>query len=623
MRHDLLELGSLNVELCFNVLKRVPKSPHARRVPREQGRLDVHEVIEKYRVAPAVRLTILAVAPAFLHAALEEVNCSFIAGEAVVADGIALTVLDADAVLIVGEIVGENDRFVAVSAPDAVPAAVEFVADNLIAAEGDFNTVRRGKRKVILVNQVVVGSARAGIHRRLAGPEEKAIAAVGGAVPGDDVVAGLLVHQNRRRVLAAVVDALAVAAHVEVQAVVHDAVAGAAVHADADGAVERDAAAVDHAVIAVGHHHPILPAGDFQTGDGEPIAVIEIDGRAEAEPLTVFVVVVAHPVAHILLPRRALEALAVVVGKVAILERQTSRAAGEQADLVAARGEIFDGDVVALDDDGHAGELVGSGRVISADQRRAGEVDNEVVAANDDGGRIEVGRVDPMLAGGDGAALGDYHSRRGRCLRRCMGNEGHDRKYKTKTSEHASHDARHEPKVIVASAVGRAAPTLQSQFKAGAEIQAVINLGQRVEVARVEAAAELLLERIADADDELHLVRVGVVADAKLDLAALEKHTIVTVLKLIPVGGQRRAVQAAKQSEIAKHFVVGASIEGVGDDVIDTQAESVVRLPHHAAEGKAEGERQLVADLAQVLRAWQRPVGEKCAVAVVIDDDAE
>ena len=55
----------------------------------------------------------------------------------------------------------------------------------------------------------------------------------------------------------------------------------------------------------------------------------------------------------------------------------------EHADLVAARGQVADRDVLAaVDEDGDAGERIGVGSGVGAAQRDAGEVDRDVRAAD-------------------------------------------------------------------------------------------------------------------------------------------------------------------------------------------------------------------------------------------------
>src|SRR5512145_1375288 len=76
-------------------------------------------------------------------------------------------------------------------------------------------------------------------------PQEEAVAAVRGRVAGERVLARLLVDEDRGRVLAAVVDAVAVAAHVPVEGVVYDPVTARSVHAEPQAAVEAEVVAPD------------------------------------------------------------------------------------------------------------------------------------------------------------------------------------------------------------------------------------------------------------------------------------------------------------------------------------------------------------------------------------------
>src|SRR5262249_34571846 len=150
------------------------------------------------------------------------------------ADRVVLPVLDGDRGGVVAEGVADDLRVVAVAAPNAVPALQEEVVDEVVAAEGGLDAVGGGVAEVVAIEQVVVAAAFAGIHRRLAGPKEEAVAAVGHGVVGEDVSVGLLIDQDAGGVLASVVDAVAEASDAPVDLVVHDDVVGALVHAEPD-----------------------------------------------------------------------------------------------------------------------------------------------------------------------------------------------------------------------------------------------------------------------------------------------------------------------------------------------------------------------------------------------------
>ncbi len=167
-----------------------------------------------------------------------------------------------------------------------------------------------------------------------------------------------------------------------------------------------------HAVVAIGDHEPILPADDFQAGDEELIAVAQVDGGAEPEPFILLVVVIAHPVGQVLLPRRAGHALAPVVGEVAAGDRELLRVAGQEGDHVPAGREVLDGDVVSLHLHGQASELVRLGRVVVAHEGDAGEIDRDPIPPDRDGGLLDRGRIEAVLARGEGGVFGDHHALR-------------------------------------------------------------------------------------------------------------------------------------------------------------------------------------------------------------------
>src|SRR5512138_195245 len=89
--------------------------------------------------------------------------------ERVAGDLVLLAVLDRYTDPIPREIVVENPRVVTVSAPHAVVRSLGAVPCKDVPAERGLDAVRRGKAEIVLVEQIVVRAALAGIHRLLAG----------------------------------------------------------------------------------------------------------------------------------------------------------------------------------------------------------------------------------------------------------------------------------------------------------------------------------------------------------------------------------------------------------------------------------------------------------------------
>src|SRR5439155_8543776 len=144
--------------------------------------------------------------------------------EAVSRNHIVLAVLDRDPGAVAAEVVRGDTGLEAVAAPHAIFAPPQAVAGDGVAAERRLDAVGGGVADVVAGEDVVVGAAAAGVHRGLTGPQEDAVAAVGEGVVGDDVAAALLIDQQSRRVLAARVHAVAVAADVVVDAIAEEGV---------------------------------------------------------------------------------------------------------------------------------------------------------------------------------------------------------------------------------------------------------------------------------------------------------------------------------------------------------------------------------------------------------------
>ncbi len=95
---------------------------------------------------------------------------------------------------------------------------------------------------------------------------------------------------------------------------------------------------------------------------------------------------------------------------------EVGRIAGEDADLVSADLRAADRYLAAaVDENGHAGVLIGIRTRVRADHRRAVEVDDDPVAADGDRRRLQVGgRREAVLTRTDGDRMIDHHALRQR-----------------------------------------------------------------------------------------------------------------------------------------------------------------------------------------------------------------
>src|SRR5207247_4762017 len=97
---------------------------------------------------------------------------------AIVVLNTGLSKYDSHAAAVAPEIVPDHFGLEAVAAPHAVLAAPGAVRDDLVAAEGGLDAVRRRIADVVAVEEVVVRATRPRVHRRLARPQENAVTAV-------------------------------------------------------------------------------------------------------------------------------------------------------------------------------------------------------------------------------------------------------------------------------------------------------------------------------------------------------------------------------------------------------------------------------------------------------------
>ena len=300
--------------------------------------------------------------------------------------------LDRDADPVPRQVVADDLCLVAVPAPHAVFVPVGTVGHEGVPRERRLDPVGRGEAEVVPVEEVVVGAAGAAVHRALTRPQEYAVAAVGDGVVGDDVPRALLVHQQPGRILAATVEAVAVAPHVEVNAVVHDPVAARAVERDARARVEREVVVRDREAVAAHQHQPV---GALHRPAAVHLAaahVCQVERAAPAQPLVMLVVMVRLPVHQALVLDQAEEAWLPGVTDVVVNEVEVARAARQDADAVAADPGVEDAHVApALDADRNPLRPVGIGFACQALEFRPGEVHRHIVTADGDHGRIERG----------------------------------------------------------------------------------------------------------------------------------------------------------------------------------------------------------------------------------------
>ena len=306
-------------------------------------------------------------------------------GEAVGRNHIVLAVLDRDAGAVAVEVVRVDARREAVAAPHAVFAPPQAVAGDGVAAEGRLDAVGGGVADVVAGKDVVVGAAAAGVHRGLAGPEEHAVAAVGERVVGDDVAAALLVDQQSRRVLAARVHAVAVAADVVVHAIVEDGVVAGSIQADPQAGIEREIvvpnrepATADQQQCVHALHHRVL--AHLSARD-----IRQVDRGAEPQPFVVIVVVKRQPVDETLVLHETEEPGLPVVAQVVADQGQIVRAAGQDPDFISSHSRVEYPDVPSAgDDDRRIAGQIGIRLRCHSLQRRAAKIDRDTVALHRD-----------------------------------------------------------------------------------------------------------------------------------------------------------------------------------------------------------------------------------------------
>ncbi|MBV6491400.1 MAG: hypothetical protein CNCCGFBP_01997 [Fimbriimonadaceae bacterium] len=383
-----LESRRLAVHLhdLFHAAKEVAKDARALGVsqPHRSSGEVMELVLVKVRVA-ARSVSVLRVAPVGVLAGVLPKNDPVqIAPEDVSIELIVLPVLEGDAFGVQPESIGDHLRVVAVAAPNPVPALEDQVVDERVAAEGGLDPVRRRVAEVVAEKQVVVAAPLPGVHRGLARPQKEPIAAVRHGVVGEHVLVRLLVDEDACGVLTPVVDAVTVAPNAPVDPVVEDAVRARSVHRKPHAGEKREVGVPHEPLIAPGEHESVERADHSKVPHLEPVAIFEIGPTPLGDPLTLFVVVIAHPVRAVLAVQRRKQARFVAVGKVAVQYLETPDASGEKPDPVASGLEVLDRNVRALDDQGGPLSPVGIDVFTGSPQSRAAKVHDDSVALNAD-----------------------------------------------------------------------------------------------------------------------------------------------------------------------------------------------------------------------------------------------
>ena len=258
--------------------------------------------------AAAARVATFGIHPLTgLHRVGPEPYCGHVAREPIGRDVVVLPMLDRDAHAVSREAVVHHFRLEAVPAPQPVVATLGAVAHERVAAEGGLHRVRRRETEIVAEHEIVVCAALPRIHGALAGPEEEPIATVRGGVVRNDIPRTLLEEEEICGVLTAPIDTVAVAANIVVETVVHDAVAGTAIEADAEPGVELDRVVVNPQVVAAHEHQPVHSLLGAVAANLAGVHAIEIGACAETEPLALLVVMKREPVGEALVLDQAVE----------------------------------------------------------------------------------------------------------------------------------------------------------------------------------------------------------------------------------------------------------------------------------------------------------------------------
>jgi hypothetical protein len=129
------------------------------------------EVIEGNDVitAPGIAVTCIALIGRLL-AACPEADRFLAPQRYIIRNDVLLTMFDGDIDSVVAKFIAADICLITVATPYTMMAFKDAVVDDLISAEGHFDTVGRRIGKIISHDQVVITSALPAVHRALSGP---------------------------------------------------------------------------------------------------------------------------------------------------------------------------------------------------------------------------------------------------------------------------------------------------------------------------------------------------------------------------------------------------------------------------------------------------------------------
>lgn len=230
---------------------------------------------------------------------------------------------------------------------------------------------------------------------------------MGDRVVGDEVIAALFVQEDPRRILSALVKTMGVAAYIPVQTIVHQLVATAAIETNPQSGIEGKKVVVHHALIAAGHQECVLTPGDLAVSYDCARAVFQVDRGAVTQPFVLLVVVVTEPVGKILMFTDGPKSGAIIVGKIAVFNRQAFYIFCGNRDLIAPGPGVFQGDVFAFDQDGRAYELVGQNAFRRAAHFSILEIYDQVFTGDGDASHFFTSWADGIITGQNFAGFAD------------------------------------------------------------------------------------------------------------------------------------------------------------------------------------------------------------------------
>src|SRR5260221_9404428 len=110
-------------------------------------------------------------------------------------------------------------------------------------------------------------------------------------IAGNNIVRALFIDQQVCRVLAPMIEVMAVAAHVVVEAIIHDRIVIGAVKADTESGVKRKGIFHDLKMIASRDEKTVHSLYTTIVAYGSAMDRVEVDSGAVSKPFTFFVMV--------------------------------------------------------------------------------------------------------------------------------------------------------------------------------------------------------------------------------------------------------------------------------------------------------------------------------------------